>query len=291
MKQLKTIFVILFLIIGITGCEMNETDLLTELSGGLDTYGSNMSLVKGSMPKATGSVEFLWKGGDKGSDMGNKPENLLAFFTFDAHERINPALPMGEILYQVKWPDLTLHREIKAVVTGVKVIGSKAWFVGVVVSDSKGCSGNSGGGHDSDCSDSSGGCGDETDGHDGGCSDSGTDEGGCSDGGTDEGGCTDGGTDEGGCTDGGSGGMGGESDMGGGSPGGSMGNPLSGKKCRIGQLIAVKVHDVGTPGINDGLTWKWFSPEAAFVPTVLNLNEWPHLCKKVIVEGNLVVHN
>ena len=41
---------------------------------------------------------------------------------------------------------MTLHREIKAVITGVMVIDSKAWFVGVVVSDSKGCPGNAEGG-------------------------------------------------------------------------------------------------------------------------------------------------
>jgi len=40
-----------------------------------------------------------------------------------------------------------------------------------------------------------------------------------------------------------------------------MGNPTSGKNCRIGQILAVKIHDVDSPGMNeDGITWKWFDP-------------------------------
>jgi hypothetical protein len=74
---------------------------------------------------------------------------------------------------------------------------------------------------------------------------------------------------------------------------GNGGGGTNGKNCRIGQILAVKVHDVGTPGSNgDGITWKWFDPDD---PKVANLNSsnvesWPHLCKKTIVQGNLVVH-
>jgi len=291
MKTLKTTFIILLIIIGMISCEKSDTFSSFEMSDGSD-YLSYMNL-KGDkkLPMATGSVEFLWKGGDKGKDMGNKPENLLAFFSFNAHEGSSAKAPKGEIIYLVTNPDLTPHREIRAVITGVEIVGTFGYFVGMVISDTKGCIGNGDGGHDSGCSDEGGGCGDETDGHDGGCSEGGTDEGGCSDGGTDEGGCSDGGSDEGGCSDGGTGEEGNGSETGSGSPGGSMGNPLSGKNCRLGQIIAVKVHDLGSPGIQDGLTWKWFDPEADFVPEAENFNAWPHLCKKIIVGGNIVVHN
>ena len=79
-----------------------------------------------------------------------------------------------------------------------------------------------------------------------------------------------------------------------GGPGGSdseKGNPLSGKNCRLGQIIAVKLHDGGTPGTNgDGITWKWFNPESPGTPAIDNCDEWPHLCKKTILAGNLVIH-
>jgi len=278
MKTLKTFIVILAIFCGITSCEKGGTFPEFNIPDGNDYLSKDILKVRVNLPMATGSVEFLWKGADKGSDMGNKPENLLAFFSFNAHEGNSAKAPKGEIIYQVTKPDLTPHREIRATITGLKVIEKKAWFIGVVISDTKGCSGDGSGGHDSNCSASvnSGGCGDESDGHDGGCSDGGTDEGGCSDGGTDEGGCTDGGM--------------GEEGGGSGSPGGDMGNPLSGKNCRLGQIIAVKVHDVGTPGINDGLTWKWFNPNAEFVPTIDNTIDWPHLCKKTIIAGNITVH-
>jgi len=47
---------------------------------------------------------------------------------------------------------------------------NKGWFVGAVVSDTKGCGGNGQGGHDSGCSDSEGGCsGDDSGGHTDAC--------------------------------------------------------------------------------------------------------------------------
>ncbi len=79
-----------------------------------------------------------------------------------------------------------------------------------------------------------------------------------------------------------------------GGPGGNgsdKGNPLSGKNCRLGQLIAVKLHDGGTPGTNgDGITWKWFDPASASAPSIEGCNTWTDLCKKTIIGGNLVVH-
>jgi hypothetical protein len=242
---------------------------------------SKTSKKGGNLPMATGSVEFLWKGGDKGSDMGNKPENLLAFFRFNANAGSTDKAPKGEIVYLVTYPDLTLHREIRAVITDFHIDAAdntKAAFIGVVISDTKGCQGDGNGGHDSGCEGDSGGCGDETGGHDGGCSGGGTEGGGCSDGGSGE---------EGGCSDGDSGEEGNGS--GPGSPGGDMGNPLSGKNCRLGQIIVGKVHDKGTPGIYDGLSWKWFSPDAA--PSIENPSSCTGLCKKTIAGGNIVVHN
>ncbi|UCF21361.1 MAG: hypothetical protein JSU87_08265, partial [Gemmatimonadota bacterium] len=74
---------------------------------------------------------------------------------------------------------------------------------------------------------------------------------------------------------------------GGGHSGGGSGSP-SGKD-RLGQWIAVKVHDRDTPGIGiDGITWRWFT--AATVPSIEFIEEWPHLCKKEILEGNLTIH-
>ncbi len=170
--------------------------------------------------------------------------------------------------------------------------------------DDGGCSGGgSSGGSDGGCSDGShddgdcsdgasdgshddGGCSDG--GSDGGCSDGSHDDGGCSDGGSD-GGCSDGSHDDGGCSDGGSDGghddggcAGGGSDGGHGGPGG-----IPGKDPRVGQVVLVKVHDVGTPGTNgDGIAWKWLAPG-----TVLDLSLEPkQMCKKEIIGGNLVVH-
>lgn len=320
MKHLKATLLIFLLLTGMSACQKDETGLSLDYSMGTDQPGLNSAGIAAKLPKATGSVEFLWKGAEKGSDMGNKPEALRAFFSFDAHEGYSITSPRGEIIYTVTYPDLSPHREIKAMVTGVAIEGTMAWITGIVISDTKGCAGDGHGGHESGCSSGSGGCGEETDeGHDGGCSDGGSEEGGCSgggmdtggspggesdgggcsDGGTDGGGCSDSGTDEGGCSDSGSGEEGNGSDMGQGSPGGSMGNPLSGKNCRLGQVIAIKMHDKGTPGIYDGLSWKWFSPSGAFVPSIENHGSWGQpnnqglvkLCKKTIVEGNLVVHN
>jgi hypothetical protein len=190
----------------------------------------------------------------------------------------------------------------------------------------EGCSGSDGGDHtDGGCSGTDhtdGGCsGSGTSGGGMGGSDSGTSGGGCTDttheegcsgehetgdsGDTGGGGCTDS-THEEGCS--GDHGSGDSGDMGGGGctdstheegcsgdhgSGGSggMGNEVKGKNCRIGQIIAVKCHDGATPGADgDGITWKWFSPTGTFVPSIDNKDEWPHLCKKTILEGNIMLH-
>ena len=121
---------------------------------------------------------------------------------------------------------------------------------------------------------SGGGCTDTT--HEEGCS---GDHGSEGSGGMSEGGCTDSTHEEGCSGDHGSGGSGG------------MGSEVKGKNCRIGQVIAIKCHDGATPGVDgDGITWKWFSSTGNFVPSINNKSEWPHLCKKTIIEGNIMLH-
>jgi hypothetical protein len=215
-----------------------------------------------------------------------------------------------------------VHRQIVVVLEGGRVdpVSSKAWYVGAVASDTKGCGGDGAGGHDAGCA--GGGCDDDHDHLDGGCS--GTDgscgadhdhvEGGCSGGsggcasdhdhvdggcgGTDggcasdhdhvDGGCSgsdghDGGHD-GGCS-GSSGSCGGHDETSGG------GNRVNGRTCRVGQILVGKAHDGGTPGISgDGITWKWFDADDPTLPSLDDITAWPHLCGKTILAGNIVVH-
>jgi len=237
-------------------------------------------------PKATGLVQVVWPGG-----MGRTilpGEEKLAFADFNAFPAATSAPARGAFIYRVLNADSTPHREIIAAVTDavVDVGQNKAWFAGLVISDVKICGGGSCDGADG-CSHDDGGCGDDGSHDDGGCSgggSSGGSDGGCSDGSHDDGGCSDGGSD-GGCSDGGhddGGCAGGGSDGGHGGPGG-----IPGKDPRVGQVVLVKVHDVGTPGTNgDGIAWKWMAPG-----TVVDLSLEPkHMCKKEIIGGNLVVH-
>ena len=59
-----------------------------------------------------------------------------------------------------------------------------------------------------------------------------------------------------------------------------------GKQCRVGQSVVIKMHDKGSPGINDGITWKWFENLDGFSIE----SEPKRLCKKIILNGNLTVH-
>ncbi len=353
MKKLKFLSVIMVLIFGLISCENEQISPEDSLFNDQETLKcKSFTMIKGK--KATGFVQVTWKGQEKGSEKGNKPDSLLMFMAFNAHEESiyldnwqsehrgggnvnyyarkhggnNYKDAKGKITLSVLNVDYTPHREIEADVLDVFVDESKnqAWIVGIVVSDTKGCAGNSEGGHETGCSsgshdDTGGGETDETT-HDGGCShddtgttgDTGTDggcsdsdgethddSGGCSGGGSDMGGSDMGGSDMGGTehTDGETHEEGGGSDMGGSDMGGtdhgsgseSKGNPLSGKNCRIGQVIAIKGHDGGTPGVNgDGITWKWFAADGEFVPSMDNMALWPHLCKKTILAGNIVIH-
>lgn len=51
------------------------------------------------------------------------------------------------------------------------------------------------------------------------------------------------------------------------------------------------MHDGGTPGTaGDGITWKWFAGDDPALPQTTDLGSWPHLCKKTILAGNLMIH-
>lgn len=229
--------------------------------------------------KTTGSVQFLWKGGgqNNGKEMEELADNMLAFIDFNAHKEVPGQDPKGEVVFRILDKDSVLHREIRANVQNVFIdpVQSKAWLIASVYYDSKGL-------ENDQCNDENGGCSHDDDGgcdhedeeessHDGGCTHDDGEE--CSD--SEEGGCTH--DDEGSCE--------------GGGEGGSGSTHLSGKNSRIGQIMAVKVHDGGSPGaVYDGITWKWFSSTGTFIPAIENISQWPHLCKKTIMEGNLVVH-
>ena len=163
--------------------------------------------------------------------------------------------------------------------------------------DDGGCSGSDGGTHDDGgCAGGSGGMGGMEGGSGGMEGGSGGTEGGCSgsDGTTHtDGGCS--GSDGTTHTDGGcSGSDGGTHDDGGcagGGGSGGMGYRVSGSGSRVGQYLAIKMHDGDTPATEgDGITWKWFAADNPNRPLITALDVWPHLCKKTIVGGNLVIH-
>lgn len=268
-----------------------------------DPYlGGRLAVDEVPRPKATGSVEIVWKGGrGHGVEPGMEKLALAELAAFPAQDG-RPA--RGEFYYRVLNPDGTLHREIFATVTDVFIDAgnNKAKFLGEVVEDLRicagggdeggcGCDGGGSEGHDGGCSDGShdgGGCSDGgcSDGGDGGCSD-----GGCSDGG-DSGGCS-GGGDTGGCSDGAGSSGSGDGHDGACSGGGSGGGGQPGRLSRVGQKVAVKLHDGGTPAVaGDGIHWKWFDPNSTALPDMNDIEsqKWRCLCKKTIIGGNLVVH-
>jgi len=270
-KKLMPIFIgALF----IAGC---NDELIAPLSSEY-TSGISTEMNKAQKErKITGDIQFIWVS-NKGMENGKKPEDLLAFASITAHESKFQNLDRNNFIYTILNADLSLHRQIVVAINGVYFEGQKGYATGIVVSDTKGCMGGSNGGH-------SEGCAGEADDHDGGCSHDAEvtepSDGGCSGDHTDtEGGCTDDHTDTGeGCS--GSSESGQPAGSGESGQQGGNGNPLGGKNCRT----------AATPGAEgDGITWKWFSPSASFIPTVSNTSEWPHLCKKNIIEGNFVVH-
>ncbi|MFO7544195.1 MAG: hypothetical protein R6W77_01715 [Trueperaceae bacterium] len=211
------------------------------------------------VPKATGTVEIVFPGKGGSDDAADR----LAFAVIEWFD-FGTSGDRGLFRYLVTALDGTMHREIVATVTGhpktgvaIAYLDGTAWFVGEVVSDVRAGGGHdgSGDGHDGGEHDAGGGCGGE-EGHD---------EGGC--GGGEEG------HDEGGCS--------------GGHGEGETAQP-SGSGSRVGQFVAVKVHDGGTPATDgDAIAWKWFTAESA--PDIVDTVAWPALCAKTIIGGNLVV--
>jgi hypothetical protein len=284
MKKLSFFFSIWISLFLIFSCDNPVADLQPEM---LDELIHKTTPIKAS--RITGSVQVAWKG-KGGSGM---VDEKLVFVTFDALESIshsskNEFVPAkGSFTFSVFKHDYTPEREIVAKVLDVgfsSPLDKKCgWFFAKVISDTK-CDSSD----DSGCSDSNhtdGGCSHDDDStHDGGCDhdDTGTDTG-CDhdDTGTDTG-CDhdDTGTDTG-CD---------HDDTGTDHDGGSGGKPDDkggkGKLCRVGQIVVAKMHDKGTPGINDGITWKWFESLGEDFPIDI---EPKHLCQKTILEGNLTV--
>lgn len=210
--------------------------------------------------QAIGEVEIVWPGG-KGRDIA-PGEEKLAFAdimivdntTLDddlGEPQLPGQFPHGKFVYRVLNADGTLHREIVAAITGAVF----DYDLQKVYALGEVVS-------DEKLCSGSGGC----DGHDGG----------------------DG--SDGGCSGGG---------------GHSGGGSVPGKESRVGQVVVVKVHDRSSPGDpadedtpGDGITWKWYlldswawkTAEEQGEPLLGVIEEWPHLCKKEIIGGNVVVH-
>jgi len=301
MRKLSFVSSIFFMLLIVFGCENPAEEIKPEVQ---DELSHRSSWFKAS--KVTGFVQVEWKG--KGGT--GTVEDKLVFASFAAHESVlksskNKFLPAkGFFFFSVFKSDYTPERKIVAKVVDVGFgdpVDKKAWVFAKVISDSKCDTSDNSGCTDSDHAE--GGCSHDDDDstHDAGCShdtgtehdDTGTD-GGCDhdDTETDEG-CdhddteTDTGCDhddtetDGGCD---------HDDTGTEHDEGSGGKPDDkggkGKKCRVGQYVVAKMHDKGSPGTMDGITWKWFNTLDGFSIDV----EPQRLCKKTILKGNLTVH-
>lgn len=265
---------------------------------------THSSVDPGAFAKAnvitTGGLQLAWTGGH---GAGAPDVERTATAEFSLRKNADELGSRGEFVFQVLNADGTLHRRIEVSMTDVGMddvlFPGKSWALGTVISDTRGCNGNGQGGHEEGCDGQSGGgggggghepgcdgshdegepCqggGGETIGHDGGCSDAAT--GGCGGGGEDDG--------HAGCDSGGDTGCDGHSGGGGGSGG-------QGATCRVGQVLALKVHDAGTPGVDgDCIRWRWYAADDPIVTAGLpaSPSAWPHLCEKTITGGNLVHH-
>jgi len=144
MKKITKILVNGFILAVLCGCMEENISPLTDLEaafGEASAFSSENSKAKIKQLKATGLVQIVWNGG-KGKDNGNQPEEMLAFAGFEGFEPFGSKPAKGSFVYQVMKPDLTVHREITANLTGV-VFGwegnkFKAWMVGEVISDNPG---------------------------------------------------------------------------------------------------------------------------------------------------------
>lgn len=315
MRKLSTIITVLLMIFFMFACDDPAKEIQREID---EELSFSPFSVKPS--KVTGDVQVEWKG--KGGS--GTVEDKLVYASFDAQESViqftkQKFVPAkGSFIFSVYKSDFTPEREIVANVVNVGFSNEqdkKAWIFAKVISDSKCDSSDHSGCSDSDHTE--GGCSNDDSSHDGGCDhdDTGSTDGTTHDSGGgcdhDDTGSTDGTTHDsgGGCdhddtgsTDDSSHDSGGgcDHDDSGSDTGldhddtshdtGSGGKPDDkggkGKQCRVGQYVVVKMHDKGSPGTADGITWKWFESLNGF-----SIESEPHkLCKKTILSGNLVVH-
>ncbi len=116
MKAVKLLFVVAFITF-ISGCEKDQVSTDVGMPEDSATYKSSSSEKSSSnkiLYKATGSVEIEWKGAGKGGENGNKPDDLLTFFDFNASQKADNAEAKGEMTYLVLGTDFSPHREIRA---------------------------------------------------------------------------------------------------------------------------------------------------------------------------------
>lgn len=279
MKKLSFISSIFISIFLVFGCDNSAEEILPEIQDELSISPKSQKPLK-----VTGDVQVAWKG-KGGSGM---VEEKLVFVSFDAQESVTspskkePVSAKGYFFFSVLKSDNTVERNIEAKVLevgfGHHPDGPKAWIFAEVTSDSKCGASDHSGCDGSDHTD--GGCSDDDDGtHDGGCThdtgsihdDTGTD-GGCDHDDTEtDSGCDHDDTD---------------TDHDEGSGGKPDDNGGKGKQCRVGQHVVAKMHDKGSPGISNGITWKWFDNLDGFSIE----SEPKSLCKKTILAGNLTVH-
>ena len=210
--------------------------------------------------KATGEIEveyFNKAGGEMISDLKH------ATVLFNAHEAYKKNDAKGDITIMMKNSNGIINREIKADVfdVGVDIETKEACFLAHVISDVKTHDSEHEDGCDSDHDDGDS-CGSEHDDSDS-CSSEHDDGDSCSS----------------------------EHDVSEHEGSGGSGNKINGRNSRVGQTIAVKVFDGGTPGINgDSIHWKWYGPNHQPLPDIQGKTGWGHKCQKNIVAGNLVVH-
>ena len=111
MKYLNCFFAICLMLIITSGCEMEQIIPGTGITDDIFNVDAKKGAKAKENPlKVTGSVELIWKGADKGSNKGNKPEELLTFLDIDAIEGTVNKEAKGEIVYTVLETDLSPHR-------------------------------------------------------------------------------------------------------------------------------------------------------------------------------------
>ena len=263
---MKTIFksLIVVLILIFSGCD--EDALLPSSLEYEDNSAFTATMKQDKSLKATGEVEVTYvanPGGHNDNDQGNataEGKTRFATVVFDAHEPSRNKEAKGSIEITIKNEFGEVKRILKANVYAALVFPDQmeARFLATVYSDER-----IDGGHSENHTDS----GDD---HTGGAGSSG----GYGNGGPDNGGHDDGTHDD--------------DEHGGGC---NSGDEDHGNQSRVGNVIAVKVYDGGSPGLdNDTMHWRWHMGNNPNEPSVEGPQGWGEMCDKTIIAGNLVVH-